>query len=499
VTDQPRRLEYMPLDDLLAARDPHNVKAHDDAGISESIEMFGFTTPPEIDERTGRLVAGHGRVDQLAHWREHGDVAHPPEGIIITDDGDWLIPAVRGWASANDLEARAYMVTNNRLTEAGGWDYQRLADQLTTFNESPMGLPPGFTADDYQRLLADLDGGLPPDPIPANPPLADRFVIPPFSILDARSGPWQDRKHRWLTLGIRSEIGRDAGAKAIKGRGAQVSDYYEQKRAAEAAAGRALTTAEFEADHLVAPGSSTIGASGISIFDPVLCELAVRWFCPPTGFVFDPFAGGSVRGIVTAALGRRYLGYDLSIDQVEANRQQAADILPNLGIDGGPFGAAQWENNDATDPQLAVGAADMLFSCPPYADLERYSDDPRDLSAMPWPMFIGAYRQAIRLAATRLADDRFAVWVVGEVRDRSTGHYRGLVPATIDAFIDAGMSFHNEAILVTPVSAARLIVGRQFEASRRVAKTHQNVLVFVKGDPRKATAACGPVDVTAAP
>lgn len=47
-----------------------------------------------------------------------------------------------------------------------------------------------------------------------------------------------------------------------------------------------------------------VSTSGTSIFDPVLCELAYSWFCPLDGKVLDPFAGGSVRGIVAAYLGR---------------------------------------------------------------------------------------------------------------------------------------------------------------------------------------------------
>jgi hypothetical protein len=38
-------------------------------------------------------------------------------------------------------------------------------------------------------------------------------------------------------------------------------------------------------------------------------------------------------------------------------------------------------------------------------------------------------------------------------------------------------------------------VGKQFSSGRKLGKTHQNVLVFIKGDPRKATAACGPVEI----
>ena len=49
--------------------------------------------------------------------------------------------------------------------------------------------------------------GQPITPVNAGP-LAQRFIMPPFSVLDARQGEWQARKNAWLSLGIKSEIGR---------------------------------------------------------------------------------------------------------------------------------------------------------------------------------------------------------------------------------------------------------------------------------------------------
>ena len=39
-------------------------------------------------------------------------------------------------------------------------------------------------------------------------PLARSFAYPPFSVLSARDGWWQERKRQWLALGIKSELGR---------------------------------------------------------------------------------------------------------------------------------------------------------------------------------------------------------------------------------------------------------------------------------------------------
>ncbi len=234
-----------------------------------------------------------------------------------------------------------------------------------------------------------------------------------------------------------------------------------------------------------------LASTGTSIFDPVLCELAYRWFCPPGGAVLDPFAGGSVRGIVASKLGRPYTGIDLRAEQIDANRAQAEQIC------GDPM--PRWVCGDSREivPTLAKqGIApqfDFVFSCPPYADLEVYSDDPRDLSTLEYDEFRAAYAKIIAGACALLKPDRFACFVVGDVRDRQ-GFYRNFPGHTIEAFEAAGLRLYNEAILVTAVGSLPIRAGKQFAASRKLGKTHQQLYVFCKGDPRKATEAVGEVE-----
>lgn len=156
--------------------------------------------------------------------------------------------------------------------------------------------------------------------------------------------------------------------------------------------------------------------NGTSIFDPVLCELAYRWFSPESGSILDPFAGGSVRGIVAAKLGRPYTGVDLRAEQVEANQMQWDDLEDEESP------APNWVNGDSLDiGQLVEGEFDMIFSCPPYADLEVYSEDPKDLSTMSYPDFKEVYSAIIKASVAKLKQDRFAVFVVGEVRQKGSG------------------------------------------------------------------------------
>ncbi len=229
-----------------------------------------------------------------------------------------------------------------------------------------------------------------------------------------------------------------------------------------------------------------VASTGTSIFDPVVCEIAYRWFCPSGGTVLDPFGGGSVRGIVASRLGRRYVGIELRAEQVAANVAQlplAGKLRP------------EWRCGDAREIERLVGdiECDLVFSCPPYWNLERYSDEAADLSNMPFDEFLASYRATIAGAVARLRNDRFAVWVIGDVRD-DHGCYVSLPGRTIDAFEAAGARLYNDAILVTAVGSLPIRVARQFEISRKLGRTHQNVLVFVKGDPRRATEACGPVE-----
>ena len=218
--------------------------------------------------------------------------------------------------------------------------------------------------------------------------------------------------------------------------------------------------------------------TGTSIFDPVLCELIYRWFAPPSGAVLDPFAGGSVRGIVASRLGLVYTGIDLRAEQVAANEAQNE-------ICRDPF--PSWLCGDSRDLDKILPAdyrADLVFSCPPYADLERYSDDPADLSTMGYDAFLEAYKAIIGLSCARLKANRFACFVVGEVRDPG-GLYRGFVPDTVRAFEAAGMRLYNEAILVTALGSLPIRIGAQFKTGRKLGKTHQNVLVFYNGDPAR--------------
>lgn len=558
------KVQLRKIDDLTP--DPRNARTHSPAQIEQlvaSINRFGWTNPILADDL---IRAGHGRLAAaraiyeaggtiyLAPGKERGGKAITRGSVPVID--------CTGWTAD---ERKAYALADNQLALQAGWDREILMSQLEELQAVEFDLPTiGFD----QAALDALAGAGDPEAGAAGGAgvksgagaLAEEFLIAPFTIMSARDGWWMNRKRAWLALGIKSEVGRgenllrmsdtmlepdpekraamQAAREAAKGKartfgqdlmrgehevgegkgrkkglGGVTMDalsshprYYEQKTAAEAKLGRKLTNEEFERDHWVLPDSDL--SSGTSIFDPVLCELSYRWFSPPGGRILDPFAGGSVRGIVAAILGRQYVGIDLRPEQIEANAAQWPDVRDAAAQIGEGVGQDApepiWIAGDS-DAVLAAGGDDnqvgegfdYIFSCPPYGDLEVYSDDPADISTLDMAEFDAIYAQIIAKAVARLADNRFATFVVGDYRDKR-GLYANFVSKTIAAFEAAGAPLYNEAILVTSVGSLPIRTAKQFRSTRKLGKTHQNVLTFVKGDPRLAVAALGPVDVSRA-
>lgn len=755
---------------------PRNWRTHPDnqrAALTAVLGRVGWVQKVVVNRRSGFVVDGHLRVAVAV---ERGEASLPVVYVDLDDEEEGIILATFDPIGAMASRDDAIMAS-------------LLADVGITGNDT------------LDALLARLRADEEPAPLPPlGPSLLDRFLVPPFSVLDARQGYWQERKRQWIALGIRSEIGRGenllgltpAEERALGPGGLRA---YQARLAPGGAPlpaaklgpnghtergdgrGRRLTWAAGAERHdetsakILAGGrkDDPDGAtSGTSIFDPVLCELAYRWFSPEGGVVIDPFAGGSVRGVVAAILGRSYHGIDLSEGQIAANREQwdaisetavagippvydlapmnaptndpealtpverrgsllikrddlfqigpvnggktrtvyraalrfgdglrgivtgggkgsrrvnvVAQVARYLGVpahihtptgsptaemllaveagalrithrpgyltvlqkraeedareqgegwcyaafggqseeaveesdrqtDNLPFGEFErmvvtagsgtvlagilrglrrhgwegpvigvmvghdaadvlgkyappgweeqctlikpetdfmtplpdtriegilldayyeakaaayaepgdlfwivgltqaqtasarrhylppaWYEGDALDRLAEMPEADLVFTCPPYGDLERYSDDPRDISNMDYPAFVDALRRILALSASRLRDNRFVVLVVGDFRGPD-GSYRGFVGDTVEAASAAGLMLYNDAVLVTAVGSLSIRAGRYFSGSRKLGKSHQNVLVFAKGDARRAHAELGPISI----
>jgi len=216
-----------------------------------------------------------------------------------------------------------------------------------------------FEGEEYKYLFLDS----------AKKSLNEKFIIPPFSVFDTRQGYWQDRKNKWKGLGIKSEVGRDEELTFNRSIGG--FDTYRVKEGIK----------------------DTTTTMTTSIFDPVICEICYKWFNIEKGIILDPFAGGSVRGIVANVLNYKYIGIDLSEKQIKANYENANELDCDMNI-------LKWINDDSinVDKYVEDESVDMIFTCPPYFDLEVYSDKENDLSNMSFEDFEKAYTEILQKA-----------------------------------------------------------------------------------------------------
>ncbi len=354
-----------------------------------------------------------------------------------------------------EVEFQRYNIRDNKLGELAQWNELGLKELLAELKEEKVDLISlGFDQEELKEIFGPGQKKWGGDS--EAPKMTEQFGVPPFSVFDSRQGYWRGRKDAWLALGIKSEEGREKNLLKHN-----------------------LTLGR-------SPGDAW-KAEGTSIFDPVLCEIAYSWFCPDKGNVLDPFCGGSVRGIVASHLGRNYNGLDIRTEQIVANEAQAH---------GMKTAKPNWQVGDAREvAKIFKGQKfDFLFSCPPYADLEVYSKDPRDLSTMPYDEFLQSYRKVVKDSCSLLKEDSFAVFVVGEVRDKK-GNYYNFIGDTVSAFLDAGLTYYNEIIYISALGSLPYRAGGMIRASRKIGKTHQQFLVFLKGDFKKAVEKLGNINI----
>ena len=383
--------------------------------LSEIIKKIGYRSPIIVDENN-MILAGHGRYMAL-------------KKLGYSD-----VQVVRHTDLAEE-DKKAYMIADNQYTLNTGFNVEILKQEIeelesVNFDTSLL----GFDEIELQEIM-EIEEELLTDKYGAATEeqkgnLESKFIIPPFSIIDANKSPWLDIKNKWKEL-FDSSKGRD---------------------------------------------KSLIGQNyGTSVFDGAICEVFYKWYTPQSNEirVLDPFSGGCVRGAVAELLGFKYTGFDIREEQTEQNKVQAKElkISPNFITD----------DSENVDKYIEDSTQDLIFSCPPYLDLEVYSNNKNDLSNMEYEQFKDKYSRIIKNHCNKLKDNRFAIFVVGDVRDKK-GKLINFVGDTIEAFEKAGLNYYNQVIYREPVGSAAIRAGRAFNISRKITKIHQNILIFYKGD-----------------
>ena len=340
----------------------------------------------------------------------------------------------------SEEEKQAFVVIDN--VSDGKWDFDVLANGWDVDFEA-WGLVDW--SNDTEAEDTDFDdeqGANKESEEQANRQLKDVFVVPPFSILDTRQGYWQEQKKAWREL--INDKGETRQGTLFKSSGDPVSD-----------------------KHKAVSG-------GVSLLDPVLAEISIKWFGFTGCKTFDCFAGDSVFGFVSDYLGNEFTGIELRQEQADLNNNRLQSSKSKYICDDGQNVLKHIEEQ----------SQDLLFSCPPYYDLEVYSDLENDASNQKtYEGFLQILKNAFTSSIKCLKENRFAVIVVGDVRAKD-GFYYDFIGDVKRIFIDNGMRLYNELILIEMIGTLMLRVGASMK-NRKIGKCHQNVLVFFKGDPKE--------------
>lgn len=392
--------------------------------INKSISKFGYREASVLDKH-GNIIGGNKRTQSaLDNGITDIEIIKAEKGKVYAlqfDDIELDSPEGRELALALNATAKENINFDEAII------FENISDDIA--------LEWGF---DIVNFDADLvkEQKL----IHVQLKLKDRFIVPPFSILDTRQGYWMERKAMWKLL---------------------INDKGESRE-------NTLHNSESsDKDVMNAMGS-------VSILDPVLAEIINLWFGLPSGNVFDCFAGDTVFGYVSSHLKNTFTGIELRQEQADLNNERVKGLNAKYICDDG--------RNVLN--HVAENSQDLLFSCPPYFDLEVYSNLPNDASNQKeYKDFLNILDTAFSNAIKSLKDNRFAVITVGDVRDKDGFYYR-FVDDIKDIFKRNGVRLYNEMILVESIGTLPQRASR-FMGNRKVGKCHQNVLVFFKGDPKQ--------------
>lgn len=414
----------IPTDELVEYENNAKLHPHEQVDqIANSIQEFGFNSPIlawHNDQGEPEIVAGHGR---LMAARKLGLEKLP---VVFLDH-------------MSEEQRRAYILVDNKLTMNSDFDFEILADELGGIADIDMSQY-DFTVNIENLGIDNLDA----DTDEEVRRLQDDFLIPPFDVFDAKQKSWLERKRIWREL---------------------IGDLGQARADAKAYEDKTFNNKESYTRNGKMP-------TGVSILDPVLSEIVLNWFTPHgRSNVFDCFAGDTVFGYVSGKLGHKFTGIELRQEQVDFNVERTKGLPVKYICDDGQNVAEH----------IQPDSQDLLFSCPPYYDLEVYSDDPNDASNQSnYEDFYKILDNAFSSACKCLRDNRFAVIVCGDIRDKK-GAYRNFPNDIVETFKRNGLALYNNIKLLTPYGTAQ-IRARRYMRSRKTCHVYQDVLVFYKGD-----------------
>jgi len=152
----------------------------------------------------------------------------------------------------------------------------------------------------------------------------------------------------------------------------------------------------------------------LSEFNPTVAKNIINFWSNENDIIFDPFSGRT-RSLVAYAMNRLYIGCEISTDVVDymLNKYNELNLIYNDDFN------VDVVNDDCINIKKYYPDTefDLIFSCPPYWNLEKYQSCDGQLSDIKaYDEFIDALGDRLDVAVKQLKIDKYMCMVVGDFR-----------------------------------------------------------------------------------
>jgi DNA modification methylase len=207
----------------------------------------------------------------------------------------------------------------------------------------------------------------------------------------------------------------------------------------------------------------------MSEFHAGVAENIIRYWSMKGSKVVDPFAGRVTRAIVTTMLDRDYYGYEITPNTYKRalNHFEKHNINPTLyKADGCKL---EYTKDDF---------ADLVFTCPPYYNIEQYESCEGQLSDIKdYDTFMDNMNECAKNVKRVLKEGAWAIFVVADFRINC--ELKSFSSDLIQKFKNNNM-IHWDTIIMENISPFATLTAYQAACKRYVPKTHEYILVFRK-------------------
>lgn len=295
------------------------------------------------------------------------------------------------------------------------------------------------------------------------PVLKDRYTVEPFNVFDTRGGEWNRRRRKWRDYLLIGSVGEE-GRVGIQAEEIEINNAFSKKFNS----GKGIVNVKIAEE---------------AVFDQFLLECLFDLFCPDEGHILDPFNGSHISGAIACTLGYQFTGIDIRQKIIDQNNEKINEIIkktPGTLLETCRPNYFCGDSKIVLD-ELFYNEYDLINSCPPYANLVKYSDLEGDISGLDYDDFVEAYRSIIKKCCFVLKDNCYATITIGQIRNKKTGELLPFMEDTIKAFKDCKMKHWNEVPLIGSYGSAAMRAKGTFERGKgKLVNVHQTVLIFKK-------------------